>query len=135
MTTTDRTAQCACGKLTATVRGEPLDVYACCCLACQRRSGSAFTYAAMYPESAVAMTGASTRWRHQADSGRWIENAFCPTCGVTVAFRCEAGPGLIGIPAGGFADPDFARPRRFFWGSRRHRWLPLPHDIDTLDTQ
>jgi hypothetical protein len=129
-----RVARCGCGSLAAKVSGEPLDVYACSCLACQRKSGSAFTYAAMFAEAAVRLDGARTLWRHTGDSGRWIENMFCPTCGATVAFRCEAAAGLIGIPAGCFADPDFAGPRRFYWGSRRHRWLPAA-DIDTLDTQ
>jgi hypothetical protein len=134
-TTASRTAQCGCGGLTATVRGEPVDVYGCSCLACQRKSGSAFSYAALFPEATVTVTGPRTLWRHRGDSGRWIETMFCPTCGVTIAFTCEAAPGLVGMPVGGFADPDFAGPRRFFWGSRRHRWLPLPAGIEALDTQ
>jgi hypothetical protein len=135
VTDTSRTAQCACGALAASVRGEPLEIYGCSCFACQRKSGSAFTYAAMCPEAAVTITGPRTPWRHTADSGRWIENEFCPTCGVTIAFRCEVAPGLVGIPAGCFADPQFPKPRRFFWGSRRHRWLPQPPGVDWLDTQ
>jgi hypothetical protein len=134
-TMTERTAQCGCGGLTATARGEPADVYGCHCLACQRKSGSAFSYAAMFPDAAVTLAGTRTAWRHAGDSGRWIENLFCPTCGVTIAFRCEAAPGVIGIPAGCFADPAFARPRVFFWTSRSHRWLPPAEGITSLDTQ
>jgi len=137
MTASDqaRTARCACGGLTATVQGEPADVYACSCLACQRKSGSAFSYAAMYPEAAVTMDGAHTLWRHGSDSGRWIETSFCPTCGGTVIFRFEAIPGIVGIPVGAFADPDFPPPQRLYWASRRHHWLPLPHGAAVLETQ
>jgi hypothetical protein len=130
-----RTASCACGSLTATVRGEPASVYACSCLTCQRKSGSAFSYAAMYPEAAATIAGAHTLWRHQGDSGRWLENMFCPACGGTVAFRCEAVPGIVGIPVGAFADPDFTPPQRLYWASRRHHWLPIPLGVEAIPTQ
>jgi hypothetical protein len=137
MTTPDqaRTASCACGSLTAEVRGEPASVYACSCRTCQRKSGSAFSYAATYPEAAVRIAGAYTSWRHNGDSGRWIETGFCPTCGSTVLFRFEAAPGIVGIPVGAFGEPDFAPPQRMYWASRRHRWLPLPPGIGAVDTQ
>jgi hypothetical protein len=32
----ERVARCACGDLTLTTRGEPLDVYLCSCKDCQR---------------------------------------------------------------------------------------------------
>ena len=52
-----RAARCGCGSLTVTTTGEPAAVYACGCLSCQRKSGSAFTYSAVYPEAAVSMAG------------------------------------------------------------------------------
>ena len=83
----------------------------------------------------MTVTGERRAWRHHADSGRWIESEFCPTCGVTVCFRSQGWPGLVGIPVGCFADPGFAPPSMLFWAARRHRWLTLPHDIATIDTQ
>ena len=44
-------------------------------------------------------------------------------------------PGMIGIAVGCFADPDFAKPERLFWASRRHRWLDLGEGIALLETQ
>ena len=38
-----RRARCGCGNVTVTTSGEPLAVYACSCLSCQRESGGAFT--------------------------------------------------------------------------------------------
>jgi hypothetical protein len=130
-----RVAQCGCGALTATVGGDPVTVYGCSCAACQRKSGSAFTYAAMFPSAAVTVTGARKTWRYAGDSGRWIENFFCPTCGVAVGFLSEGMPELIGISVGCFADPDFAPPLRLYWASRRHRWLTFHNDLTLLDTQ
>lgn len=38
----ERTAACSCGSLAITTTGEPRRVSACHCLACQKRTGSAF---------------------------------------------------------------------------------------------
>ena len=131
----ERTAKCCCCNLTATASGEPVHVYACSCLECQRGSGSAFSYGAIYPQEAVTVAGNSTLYSRRSDAGRRIESWFCPVCGVTVYFRAEAMPGMVGIAAGCFADPDFPKPKLLFWASRRHRWLELPEDITLLDTQ
>ena len=131
----ERKARCGCGQLTVSVRGEPLTVYACSCANCQRLSGSAFTYSAFWPAAAVTLAGAHTAWRFHGDSGRWIETEFCPTCGVTVCFRAEARPEVVGISVGCFADPEFPAPERLFWASRGHPWLTFPDAIELQPTQ
>jgi hypothetical protein len=130
-----RIAQCGCGALTATVSGDPVTVYACSCVACQRKSGSAFTYAAMFPSAAVTVAGERKTWRYTGDSGRWIENFFCPTCGIAVGFLSAGMPELTGISVGCFADPGFAPPLQLYWASRRHRWLTFHNDLTLHDTQ
>jgi hypothetical protein len=130
-----RIAQCGCGALTATVAGEPVTVYCCSCVNCQRKSGSVFTYAALFPSDAVTIAGDHRRWRHNGDSNRWIENFFCPTCGVAVGFLSEGMPGMTGLSVGCFGDPGFAPPLQLYWASRRHRWLTFHNDLTLHDTQ
>ena len=119
-----RIAQCGCGALTATVSGDPVTVYGCSCVTCQRKSGSAFTYAAMFPSAAVTDRPASAR------PG---DTPAIPAAGSRISsarpavspsdFLSEGMPDLTGISVGCFADPDFAPPLRLYWASRRHRWL------------
>ena len=132
---TGHVAKCGCGGLTAAASAEPVHVYACTCLNCQRESGSAFTYVALFPKLAVAMSGEHQTWWRTADSGRWIETIFCPTCGVTVASRMESAPELIGLSVGCFTDPDFKKPEVLYWASRRHRWLEMPESVELMETQ
>ncbi len=106
----ERTARCGCGNLTVTTSAEPLEVYACSCLNCQRESGGAFSYGAVYPEAAVLIAGERKAWRRKVDSGRWIETDFCPTCGVTVCYRKESWPDVIGVSAGCFARATLSSP-------------------------
>jgi hypothetical protein len=130
----ERRAECLCGSLKVTARGEHR-IYACSCVYCQRRSGSAFTYAAIYSEDAVTIAVEHKAWGRRADSGRFIENRFCPTCGVTVFFSGDGFPGMIGIAAGCFADRDFPQPDRLYWALRRHHWLLLCENLTELPTQ
>lgn len=133
---TSRTARCKCGSLAVAVSGAPISVHACSCLACQRDSGSAFTYTSMFPESAVvAIEGEQRTWRRIAESGRWMDSAFCPTCGATVFRRWQVLPGMFGVPVGCFIDPSFDPPARLYFSSQRHNWLSLPSQVEMVATQ
>ena len=123
-----------CGELSATATGEPAGVYICSCLDCQKLTGSAFSYCAVYAEENVTTVGGKT-WRYHGDSGRWLETVFCPTCGGLVCYRVEAYPGTIVISVGCFADPDFPKPDTLYYASRRHPWVKVPDGIDAFDEQ
>jgi hypothetical protein len=131
-----RTARCGCGSLTVELRGEPADVYLCACQSCQRKSGGAFTYAAIFHTSDATIRGEHRDWRRHGEAGRWIENHFCPTCGYSVFFYGEGfADGLMGISVGSLSDPGFARPARVYWTSQRHHWLQLPPGVEQIETQ
>lgn len=131
-----RLARCSCGALSVLVAGPPVRINACSCLDCQRRSGSAFSYTAFFPEDAVRrIAGAAATYREARASGRWHDSMFCRDCGVAVFCRLEALPGVIGIAVGTFGEPGFAPPGAFYWTSRRPHWLPLPDGIAALDRQ
>jgi len=129
-------AACSCGSLTVTLNAAPQSVHACSCSACQRDSGSAFTYTSFFAESAVvAIEGEHRNWRRTAASGRWIESSFCARCGNTVFRRWEALPGIFGVPVGCFADPTFAAPAKLYFSSQRNRWLIFPAGVELIATQ
>ena len=64
-----RTASCSCGQLTVTVTEDPVRVSVCHCLACQRRTGSAFGVQARFRKESVSINGQSTQYVRVADSG------------------------------------------------------------------
>ncbi len=120
-----RTAACRCGKLTAQCEGEPARVSVCHCLACQRRSGSAFAAQARFPADKVTVSGATRRFDHVGESGRTASFDFCPVCGSTIAYRTEDQPELIAIPLGAFASTDFPLPAYSVYEARRHPWAVI----------
>jgi hypothetical protein len=123
--TTSRTASCRCGQLTATCEGEPVRVSVCHCLACQQRSGSAFSAQARFPADQVTTEGHSKNWVRTADSGNLITYAFCPDCGSTVHYTGGNFPDLVAVPVGAFADPHFPPPRFSVWEKRKHEWAEI----------
>jgi len=120
-----RIAECLCGALSATCRGEPVRVSVCHCLNCKRRSGSAFAYTASYDAAQVSTLGEHGTYRRIGDEGRWADFHFCPRCGGGVFYEIEMRPGMISVPAGGFADVDFPAPFVEVFENRRPDWCVI----------
>ena len=118
-----RTAACACGQLWIACRGEPEKVSLCHCLACQRRTGSAFGIAAFFPREAVDAEGRASRYTRSSHSGYAVTFHFCPACGTTVFWEPERKPAAIAVAVGAFADPSFPAPTQSVWRERRHPWV------------
>lgn len=122
----ERTAACVCGQLGITLGGEPRRVYACHCADCQATTGSAMAYRAIFPEAAIiAQAGEARRWRRTGAAGRWVEQAFCPTCGTLVWLTAEALSEAVSVSVGCFRDPAFPPPSAAHWSARRPTWLRL----------
>lgn len=128
-----RVASCSCGRLTVRTRGEPTRISVCHCLACQRRSGSAFAAQARFPAEAVSIEGGSTEFVRTGDEGTAARFHFCPHCGSTVYYLMDAVPDMVAVPLGAFADPDFPRPTVSVYEARKHRWVGLPGDMEHID--
>lgn len=130
---TNRLASCSCGKLVVRTGGEPVRVSICHCLACQKRTGSVFGAQARFPDHAVSVEGQSKEYVRIGDEGSSVRFHFCPECGATVFYRLDDIPGVVAVPIGAFADPDFPQPRVSVYGTRQHHWVRLPDDIERLD--
>jgi hypothetical protein len=123
--TEERISQCLCGALSATCRGEPVRVSVCHCLNCKRRSGSAFAYTASYEAAQVTTDGEYATYRRIGDEGRWADFHFCPQCGTSVFYEIEVRPGMVSVPAGGFADVNFPEPFVEVFEERRPDWCVI----------
>jgi hypothetical protein len=119
----ERRASCPCGALTAAARGEPARVSVCHCGACKRRTGSAFSYNATYPEAQVEAIGPSKRFRRTGEEAYWGEFHFCAECGATIVYRIERRPSMVTIPVGAFADADFPEPTVSVYRELGHKWI------------
>jgi hypothetical protein len=126
-----REAACHCGQLRLEVSGEPLAVSICNCLACQRRTGSAFGMQAGYKAEQVQVTGRFNDYSRISDEADRKEHVFhfCPDCGSQVFYTEPSEPDLLVVSVGSFADPAFPPPTESGYDSRRHPWVQLPDSV------
>lgn len=125
-----REAGCSCGQLRLLAEGEPLRVSVCHCLACQRRTGSAFGFQARFPRERVTVTGDARDYVRISDDGEPRTFRFCPECGATVYYVLESAPDVIAVPVGAFADPAFPEPHVSVWERRKHGWVLPPTRVE-----
>src|SRR5262249_48883564 len=120
----DREAACHCGQLRLEVDGEPFAVSICNCLACQRRTGSAFGMQAAFKSDQVQVAGRFNDYSRISDEADRKEHVFhfCPDCGSQVFYTEPTDRELIVISVGSFADPSFPPPTDSGYDSRRHAW-------------
>ncbi|KAH7015038.1 Mss4-like protein [Ilyonectria destructans] len=85
--------QCQCGKiLLYASRPEPLNVYCCHCLECQKQSSSAFGTSAIFPAEGMWPLPEDMRsrlglWVRPTEAGNTLECYFCKECGVRILHR------------------------------------------------
>ena len=120
---TTREARCSCGVLSAVATGDPIRNSVCHCLQCKRRTGSAFAWNAHWRADQVERRGEPATATRTSDEGFWARHCFCPACGTMVWYEIERRPGVVSIPVGAFADPDFPAPTVEVYGNRRCVWL------------
>ena len=105
----------------------------CHCLACQRRTGSAFRIQARFPSNRVRVEGRHSDYVRTSDEGGEGTFHFCPDCGATVFYTVAALPDVVAVPIGVFAEPDFPPPTISVYESRRHPWLAITAEMEHLD--
>ena len=103
---------CLCGDVRLVASGRPYRVGLCHCLDCRKHHGALFYAAAIYPQEAVSISGAT-----HAYQGRH----FCPRCGSSVFGRSED---EIEVHLGALDAPDQFMPTYENWVVRRESWLP-----------
>ena len=133
-----RTAQCACGQVSAVVEGDPIKVFVCHCDYCQKRTGSVFGVTCYYPHERILELNGKTRVFAESANSIGIQYEFCPNCGTTVHW--SYGPAMVkkypalsqyrGFAVGCFADKSFPGPDIEVQRQYAHSWVPdLPVEI------
>ncbi|MDE2446075.1 MAG: GFA family protein [Alphaproteobacteria bacterium] len=105
------TGGCVCGDVRFEATGKPDRVGICHCTDCRKHHGAPFHASAIYPETAVKVTGET---RHYA--GRF----FCPRCGSKVFARTGD---EVEVSLGSLDAPDQFKPTYELWTIRREKWL------------
>jgi hypothetical protein len=106
------TGGCLCRNVRIEIAAEPYRVGICHCLDCRKRQGAIFHTFAVFPASAVTVTG---------DTREFRTRSFCPECGSPLFDRFGD---ELELSVGCLDAPDQLGPTYECWTVRRERWLP-----------
>jgi len=121
----ERKAECCCGEVSITLRGEPERIIRCHCQYCQRRTGSVFQVSAWFFEDQIVhRTGVPRVFNDSPHNPGAIDYTFCARCGSTVYWPIKPLPGIYGVAVGCFADAEFPAPNFDIQRRHQHAWVP-----------
>jgi hypothetical protein len=130
------TGGCQCGAVRYEVHGEPVVLYACHCMECQKQSASAFGLSMVVRKEDFALVvGEPRRWRRTAESGRTVTCHFCGDCGSRVYHNSSRGPEFVNVKAGSLDDTSWLRPAGHLWTKSAQPWVEIPADLPCFEGQ
>ena len=96
---------CSCGAVRFAVT-DYLYALMCHCVACKKRTGSAYGLSVMIRnEDLSELTGETKTFVRRGESGRLVRYEFCPQCGTTVRWQIEIVPNRQVFALGAFDEP------------------------------
>ncbi|HET9161451.1 MAG TPA: GFA family protein [Caulobacteraceae bacterium] len=112
---------CRCGRVRYQARAEPVNVRVCHCRSCQKWAGAPMFARAVFPRTAVDISGAIEHFATSADLNR----GFCAHCGSALTIQRLSQPQLIGLTLATLDDPNALPPDCHIWVSEKLDWVKL----------
>lgn len=119
----DTIAQCACGGVTLSIRGQVASMLLCSCLDCQRATGSGHASVALVGRTALQIKGQSKSFDTTSDSGATFTRHFCPHCGTPLYGQSSRAPDMRMVAVGLFAGHnDWFAPGQLIFARSQQAW-------------
>jgi len=126
------TGGCLCGAIHYEFDAEPVTVYICHCIDCQKISASAFGISVRVKAEDFKITkGNPASFDTVADSGRTKTGLFCAACGTR--FGGGAGGPEVVLRGGSLDDPNWFRPVAHIWVRSAQVWYPFDDGLPTFE--
>lgn len=122
---------CECGAVTYSINDGPLHVYACHCLNCQTRSGSAFAEHAMVQTASFDCEG-NTEEFVRSSQGIQFTELFCSVCHTRIFNKNSMLPDMVFLRAGTLDSSQRLEPMAHIWTSRKQSWVKLPENVPSF---
>jgi hypothetical protein len=127
--------RCLCGSVRFECEGPPLIVAQCCCLDCQRLTGTGHSTGATYPTDRVRLTGRTGEFALTSDAGNTVTRVFCPACGSPILGRNTGMPGFLTVSLGALEHSSAFAPSVAIFTRSQRPWDTLAADVRTFDAQ
>lgn len=128
------TGRCLCGDVHYQINAEPVASRICWCRDCQHLASNG-TVNAMFPSSALQISGTPAEFTKTADSGNQIRRRFCARCGSHLFADSTGRPGLTVVRLGTLDEPSAVRPTANIWASSAPAWACLDGELQRVEQQ
>lgn len=130
----ERTGGCLCGQVRYRLTAEPVMSRICWCRDCQHIAGNG-TVNAVFPSSAIEISGTLGEYTSAAASGNQVRRRFCPDCGCHVLADSTGRMGLTVVRVGTLDDPSSVKPIANIWSASAPGWACLDPGLDRIEHQ
>ncbi|MBV8657698.1 MAG: GFA family protein [Burkholderiales bacterium] len=120
--------QCQCGSVQYKVTDTVATLFACHCIECQHKSGSAFGMAMGVHDPQVETHGVLAEWIRTTPPGKQMACRFCPVCGTRIFHQMLGQSTYISIKPGTLDDIGSSRPAGHIWTRSKQAWVVLETD-------
>lgn len=131
---TERTGRCLCGEVRYRLTAEAVAARICWCRDCQHIASNG-TVNAIFPTSAIAISGSPSAYTSTSDSGNQVRRRFCPACGCHLFADSTGRPGLTVVRVGTLDDPSAIKPSANIWSASAPAWACLAGDLERIEHQ
>jgi hypothetical protein len=131
---TERTGGCLCGQVRYRLTAQPVVSRICWCRDCQHIAGNG-TVNAIFPSTAIEVSGTPSAYTSGADSGNQVTRRFCPQCGCHLFADSTGRAGLTVVRVGTLDDPSSIEPSANIWSASAPRWACLSGALERIDGQ
>ena len=127
--------RCACGSVTLTISGEPLQTRQCWCHQCQQTAAGGPTNNAIFRTEDVAITGALGSHGYAAASGNTLTSYFCAACGTPIYCQSSAFLWRKTVRLGAIDEPHGLSPQMAIWTGEAPEWAVIDPDLEQFPRQ
>ena len=129
------TGGCLCGAIRYRSTATPLASRVCWCRDCQYFAAGSGTVNVIFRAETFEITGETTDYASDADSGNRMHRRFCPRCGTPMFSQSEARPDMIIARAGTLDDPELVAPSGTIWTASAPSWACIAEDLPRTEGQ
>ena len=130
----ERSGSCLCGQVSYRLTAEPVIARICWCRDCQHIAANG-TVNALFPSSAIEITGNLSEYTSTADSGHQVRRRFCPKCGCHLFADSTGRPQLTVVRVGTLHDPSSIKPVANIWSTSAPAWACLDPKLERIEAQ
>lgn len=121
---TERTGGCLCGAVRFRISAEPVVARICWCRDCQHIASNG-TANAIFPSSALHISGELAEHVRAADSGNHVRRRFCAQCGSHLFADSTGRAGFTVVRIGTLDAPSAISPSSNIWAASAPGWACL----------